>query len=253
MKSLFRKAILLLIIGCLVIGGTYLGYRWIQKRQFEQEVLSAIQTKDSVERLRLEAALRDTRPKETLNVLLATLDSSDPKLRNQAALGLLLYHEHLTDHTRVIIKHLLTDSERGVRLSCAIVLMWVKTPEVEQAYIQALQDKDEKVVQIALPELGYCKNAAANSAVFTMLSHSSWRVRLEACKALITSGAADDRVVSTLEAMQKEEEAKVYDAESAEFDRMEKEAARPGDPPIGHWGNLEEILNRARSIASKHP
>ncbi len=98
------------------------------------------------------------------------------------------------------------------------------------------------------------------------LTHSSWRVRLEACKALITLKRADVRVISALEAMSREPEAAVYDSECNEqplnmqelFEFCEElgiltktqknELAAQAQPEP--WGKLHTILTRARQIGS---
>ena len=91
-----------------------------------------------------------------------------------------------------------------MRLSCAIVLMSVHSPAVDRAYVHAMRDSEEKVARLACLEVGDRGGAEGTEALFTLLDHPNWHVRLEICKALITQKNADQRVLSTLEAMSRE-------------------------------------------------
>ncbi|MBV9469042.1 MAG: HEAT repeat domain-containing protein [Abitibacteriaceae bacterium] len=124
---------------------------------------------------------------------------------------------------------------------------------MEKAYIHALSDKNEKVVSIACGELGSQPSKDAVTALFTMLSHPSWRIRLEVCKSLIKLKAADGRVVSTLEKMTQEPEAIKYDAETEEFHQHAEEIHRqyPNEPKLEMWGKIGEILAQAQQIAAQ--
>lgn len=252
MQRPLLKAIGFTGIVSLMVGGILMGNRWVRQRQFRQEVLGAIQEPNNMLRMTRLAELRDTKAEETLTVLIAALDSPDPALRRQAARGLPFFRDSLAEYGDVIARRLRQDSDPRVRLACAIVLMWVNSPATDQAYIEALQDTEDKVVQIAITELGERKRAETDRALFATLHHPSWRVRLEVCKALITSGAADSRVVSELEAMRQDAEAPVYDTETADFEQREKELVRAGEAPLAHWGKLEDILKQARTVQAKN-
>ena len=84
---------------------------------------------------------------------------------------------------------------------------------VDTAYVGALNDSSEKVVQIACLVMGQRGGDEGLAALRNLLGHPSWRVRLEACKAFITRHPAGTEVLATLEAMSREPEAAVYDAE----------------------------------------
>jgi HEAT repeat protein len=116
--------------------------------------------------------------------------------------------------------------------------------------IALLKDPDERVIQIACGELGHRGGDDARAALFETLSHPTWRARLEACKALITLRAADQRVVSTLEAMSHETEAAKYDEEVADFQQRLAEMGNPKEFQ-GSWGKIAAILEQARQIAAK--
>jgi hypothetical protein len=118
------------------------------------------------------------------------------------------------------IRGLLSGVEDKQRLSCAIKLMKAREPEVKQAYIQALNDSFDKVVAVACFELSSRGGSDSIEALYGVLKHPFWRVRLQACKALMVLKAADEQVVSTLERMAQEPEASEYDAEHEELESM---------------------------------
>ena len=135
--------------------------------------------------------------------------------------------------------------------------MPVRQPVVEHAFLRALADPFEKIVQIACLELSDRGGAEVVSALLARLNHPSWRVRLEVCKALIRRKVADPCLVSTLEAMSREPEAALYDAEVDELDGPLKEymgelmrgLGSEGIPPET-WGKLDTILAKARAVAN---
>ncbi len=199
------------------------------------------------------AALRDSAPVEALDSIISLLTSPEQTLRRRAASSLSMFRDHLEARAGVLIEHLLHHTDPRIRLGCAIVLMNVPTPPVTAAYRLALGDSFDKVAQIACVELGSRGGAENADALIRVLGHPSWRVRLEACKALITQGKAGQRVVATLEAMSREPEARIYDAECDDFDRIVQEVAQESGEslPWGRsWGKLHSILNQARSIAA---
>jgi hypothetical protein len=109
------------------------------------------------------------------------------------------------------------------------------------------------VAQIAVSELGFRGGAEATTALFNTLSNPSWRVRLQACTSLITLKAADKRVVSTLEKMSQEPEAKIYDAEMDEFEEFNQEVGwkMPDEPEMEWCGKIGTILEKARNLAAQ--
>ena len=139
-------------------------------------------------------------------------------------------------------------------VACAIVLMSVVGQGVDRAFLRALADPFETIAQIACLEVGDRHGVEGTSALYGMLGHTSWRVRLEACKALITQKTADPRVVATLEAMGREPEASVYDAAVDEFKDLAEEfsgAFAAEGATVENWGKLDTILARARKLARR--
>jgi hypothetical protein len=131
--------------------------------------------------------------------------------------------------------------------------MEIPAPSVTEAYRRALGDPFDKVAQVAcfaLTSRGGVQNA---EALIRALGHVSWRVRLEACKALIILGKAGQRVVATLQAMSREPEASVYDTECDEFERIDQEISLELGEPLpwpACWGKLHTILEKARNLAA---
>ena len=140
----------------------------------------------------------------------------------------------------LLIDHLLHNPDARVRLRSAIKLIKNLSAPVTGAYRCSLDDPSDKVVQLACWQLGDRGGVDNTEALFRVLNHSSWRVRLEACKALITQGISDHRIAETIEALGKEPEAAIYDAECDDFERVIKE---PGESwPRKMWGRLSTIL-----------
>lgn len=148
-----------------------------------------------------------------------------------------------------MIYGLLNDNSGRNRLSCAIDLMKVQEPQVKRAYIQALDDTFEEVVQLACFQLSHRGGIDTIEALYQALEHRSWHVRLEVCKALITLKSVDQRVVLALEQMVCEPEAIEYDSEYEELERL------LGNPQFPNewtelWGRMDTIIERARQIAA---
>jgi hypothetical protein len=147
------------------------------------------------------------------------------------------------------IEGLRTGTPDSRRLFCAAKLMSVEEPAVTQAYIQALKDPFEKVVQLACTELGDRGGVDAVNALFQVLEQRSWHSRLGACRALITLKVANSQVVSVLEQMAQEPEAAKYDEFVREVEEMEKDPDLPEEWK-GGCGRLGAILEEARQVAA---
>jgi len=215
-------------------------------------ITTILKDEDPARRRRELSALRDQAPLETLDAIISLLGSSEQKVRRQAAKSLSSFSEYLESGGQALAEHLVQNTDAHIRLSCAIKLMSNPTMPVTLAYRRALEDSFDKVAQIACLEVGYREGAGSTEALMRMLDRECWRVRLEACKALITQETADGRVVAALEAMAQEPEARVYDTECDEFEAIEQEVQQEtGEAlPCGRsWGKLETILNQARGVA----
>jgi hypothetical protein len=147
------------------------------------------------------------------------------------------------------IEGLRTGTPDSRRLFCAAKLMSVEEPAVTQAYIQALKDPFEKVVQLACLQLGHRGGEDAVNALFQVLEHRSWRSRLGACRALITLKGANSQVVSVLEQMAQEPEAVEYNEFVREVEEMEQEPDYPEEMKTG-CNRLGTILEEARQVAA---
>jgi HEAT repeat protein len=225
------------------------------------QVRALLEIEAPLERLRALGQLRDQAPRETLAALVHLLECPAEPIRRRAGGGLSAFSKlrgsavTVEQEADALARILERGQDPRVRLSCAIALMPVRQPVVEHAFLRALADPFEKIVQIACVELSDRGGADVVSALLARLNHPSWRVRLEVCKALLKRKVADPRLVSTLEAMSREPEAALYDAESDEFDAAMKEGLSElmrswvgvGTPPET-WGKLEAILAKARSL-----
>jgi hypothetical protein len=243
------KVLTLAALALLVAGLILLGPRWWERRKVEAELLAAFNTGDRMQRLREEARIRDERRADAVPIAASLLDNPDGKIRQGAASFLMLAHSQAVmpdDAAERLAAHLREDTQPNVRLTCAIALMQVKSPAVRDAYLMALHDSNEKVVQLACMEVADRGGPGAKEALSAVTDHPSWRVRLEACKGLIHANLADSATVAALEKLSGEPEARAYDAEIDDFEKREVEA---GVDFGEHWGNTETILRQARDIA----
>ena len=141
-----------------------------------------------------------------------------------------------------------------VRLSRALALGPVHSPNADRAFLRALADPFDKVVQWACREVGERCGAEGTGAIKSLLNHSSWHVRLIACITLIQQKTADQRVVATLEALMREPEAAEHDQFEDEYRDMKKAMilAWGGDESGGEdFGKMASILEKAREVASR--
>lgn len=222
-----------------------------------ESTLSAIlRLENQAKRYAALAELREAEPVAAMTAMIGLLDSPDKALRLQAVRMLPLFKSKaalIEPHVDRLAQHLQRHPDEWVRFACAVTLMSAEGAAVEGAFIAALRDSFEKVAQIACFELASHQSEAERQALVETLHHPSWRLRLEACKALITQQAAAERVVDTLEQMDREPEARAYDVECDKVDAIIKEAEGGQSPEWwdGRWGRMNEILNKARAIANR--
>jgi HEAT repeat protein len=215
----------------------------VGQRKICQKIIDILQPANCDSRFERLRALRDKRPREMLDGLMILLKAPDPNVRRGAGASLGYFRGELAEKAPVLIEYLHHHEDARVRLSCAIHLMSVRDPMVDRAYLTALKSSSEKVAQLACFEVGYRGGAAGAAALFEVLNHLSWRVRLEACRGLIrlyerdgswipetpppetrqdppaarSRAQASALLVAALEKMSSEPEAAVYDAECDDF------------------------------------
>ncbi|MBW3622632.1 MAG: hypothetical protein KY468_04400 [Armatimonadetes bacterium] len=250
-----RRTILVSLGGLLALTGIAWGSfgRRASAPSHDERVLAALRTESRSESDQVLKRLMKQDGKGTVEALLAALDGPEERVRARAARALAM-HRAGEVVPNEMVRHMLHNPTASARLSCAIGLMSVYTLAVREGYIQALDDVEIKVMQIAAGEVGYRGGEGAAEALFRKLHHPSWDARLEICKALITLKAADARVVKELEAMSREPEAAVYDAEDDEYVKMTQEVEKelgPSPELYERWGKIGEILQQAREIASR--
>lgn len=243
-----RQVVLCGLAGLSLRAAYACGARRRSDRQtaISRQVLEILRNDDLLARIDGIERLRYRHGPETRRAVLGALNHPDTKMRVRASASL----GHVgspAPMSRELIFHMLHNATGRVRLSCAIKLMGVNSEAVRRAYIRALDDRGEKVVQIAALELGERGGPDARAALLGKLGDPSWDIRLAACKALITMRAADGRVVAALEAMKREPAAARYDAFIEESDRMDCEMGFPKQPS---WGKMDEIVEEAQRAAS---
>ena len=165
----------------------------------ENRILTTLEIDGKVERMHRFEEFRQNMPAEAFTALISMLDSQDNKIRRRAANALNWFRDQTASRVDVLVNHLQHDNDPEVRLQCAGQLMREKSPVVDFAYAHATGDADEKVALIACNEAGFRGGAEGVNALFNSLTNALPKVRLFACIALVRLGAADEKVVSTLE------------------------------------------------------
>ena len=248
--SSVKVVVVVVVVASAIVLTGFVGVRKVQQHNMEQQVMANLAIEDRMARMHAFAHLRDTAGPSTLAVLIQALDDPDPKIHSRAASELALFHETIGSVARPLSAHLQGSPYSDVRLGCAIMLMSVKSPEAHEAYLHALHDSSDKVVEVACMEMPDDAGIGDAEALYAVLDHPTWNVRLEICKALIRMKKADQRVVSALESMRQDPEAVRYDAFIEDSERREKEMGVAGE--LGpSWGKLDTIIQQARSIAAK--
>lgn len=187
------------------------------KRDIEKRILITLEIDDKMDRIHRFEEFQQNLPAEAFAALISLLDSPDEKIRRRAVHALGWFRDRVPERADVLVNHLLHDENSEVRLSCAIHLMRVRTAAVDLAYARAVGDADEKVALLARNEIGFRGGPEGVNALFHALTNGLPKVRLFACIALVRLGAADGKVVSTLEELRPLPEV-------AEFFRMDPDA-----------------------------
>lgn len=212
---------------------------------------AALHEEDVQQRVSTIAALQADYPQESQQALRRLIEDPDVTTRSRAA-AYLVNSAAAPTVANALLRHLLTDPVGEVRLCCAVGLLPLTTPDAQQAFIQVLQDQNDKVVQVAVVALRRRGGAAVVKPLFGLLHHPSWDVRLAACKALIALNVADSRVIATLETLSHEPEAAAYDAKMEVAERREHEQGHVPEFTWG-WGKINTVLKQAKMIAATNP
>jgi ribosomal protein S18 acetylase RimI-like enzyme len=204
--------------------------------------------------------LREQKPQELLDEIILLLRHPDQKTRRRAGVALGTFSKLKEGEPTVeqkaaeVADYLVNGPDESVRLCCAIHLMPVHHEIVDRAFLAALNDSDDKIVEIACTEVGYRCQVAGGEALVGVLRHPLWRIRLAAAIALINQNQADERVVAALEAMKQQPEAAAYDIEMAEMKESlasMPEAFLPEGEAGEIWRPFDSILAKARGLALK--
>jgi len=235
----------------------------------DRQVLFCLRRESGADRVAGLSKLRAQAPEATLAAIVKALNHDEKRTRRRAGTTLPFFSAlsragvTVERHATELAAYLAEGKDERVRLSCAIALMPLSGPKVDDAFMQALADPFESVVQIASVEVGARKVRGSLRALRSTLKHPSWRVRLEACKALILRKQAGPMVIAALKQLKREPEASVYDLECSEFRDLEASLHKaviadmsrllqlPQPPaetrPVAQsfWENLDSILARA--------
>jgi hypothetical protein len=165
--------------------------------------------------------------------LLVAMDDPVGNVRCRAPL--LLGHVKTASAQEAIIRHLRSDPADSVRLMCVMGIGWTAdTPQKVSALTDALQDSQPNVVFIACSKLGKIGDSQAVSPLRAVLVHPAWKVRFNACEALVRLQAVDETIVTVLEELSVQPEAEEHNKMVSKPSITEKvcpETAGKSGPP----------------------
>jgi len=230
------------------------------EQPLSERVITCLSCDDYLSRRKALDGLKEQSPAEVLEIIIGLLSHPEQKTRRRAAAALNLFSKlhgepiNVERKANELVDYLEHGEDPQVRLACALGLGRVHSPRVDRAFLRALADPSDQVVQWSCREVGERCGAQGTAALFGLLNHSSWNIRLVACITLIYQRTADQRVVATLEAMSREPEVVKHDAFEDEFSEVQKGLlACCGDEcEQGVWGKMASILEKAREVANRH-
>lgn len=150
----------------------------------------------------------------------------------------------MSDQVNALIDGMLSDESQSTRLRCAVGLMKHTEYEVQQAYVKALDDPFDKVVQLSCREVGWRGEVAAVERLRNLLNHALWEVRIAACHGLISLQVVDAYVIEKLEELSLSPEADEYNSDIEEIRELNQEEYRVRDADV--FGTLDFILSELR-------
>jgi N-acetylglutamate synthase-like GNAT family acetyltransferase len=248
------------------LPGVKMEYQEYQKLEFANDqsitdrVLTCLHCDHPRSRSKALQALKAQTPREVLDALMSLLHHPEEQIRRKVGSALNLFSKLNEEPVNVAQKadelahYLEHGDDPRLRLRCALLLGPVHLPGVDSAFLQALADPCDMVVQWSCHEAAQRCGTEGIAKVMGLLNHSSWRVRLTACIALIQQKTADQRVVATLEALMREPEATEHDAFEDEFKELRKNlglACGGDESELEGLGKMASILEKTREIANQ--
>jgi HEAT repeat protein len=216
----------------------------------KQQVAAILTMADWAQRSNAILELKRSQPAEAFAAVVSLLNSPDEVIRRRAGGTLSRFRDQAAAQAEALAGHLRHNPDPRVRLSCGINLLDVQAPTVDQAYLLAIADADEKVAMLSCWQVAHRSGAEGTRALFTAIANLPWRVRMVACKALINQGTADERVVAALEGMSQEPEAAIHEQEQKEM------LETLSEPAFADWAgeleleSVENTLAKARAVAA---
>lgn len=169
-----------------------------------------------------DSKMLSNRQTEELQGALSSLLSKDVSSRVRAGAALALRGLQLSGMETVLLKVMLHDRDSQVRalagFSLSIYVRDSSSKALYSAFVQALNDKDWRVVSVAVDALreGNLYNGwEISEALRPLLSHSNWWVRLSVSRILVDLEVVDNEVIHTLTQLLRQHGQEIYDLESA--------------------------------------
>jgi hypothetical protein len=218
----------------------------------EQRVRNVLLLETRTERFKAIGEIQENMPHEALDVAVALLKSDDEKIRRRAGYSLFSFRAIIGEKVGALADHMLHNPDPDVRLSCAAVLMPVRSPIVDKVYAKAVFDPTEKVAQLSCAQSGWRATPDGTEALFQVLTNRSWDIRFTACAALVNQKTADQRVVATLEALAREPEAVEHDKQATDQSNIQLEKVLTeslGEKYDSRPDTVGSLLERARALA----
>jgi len=223
-------------------------------------VLISLRCDDWHSRTKALQGLKKEAPEAVLDAIVAYLEHPVEEVRQRAGKELPHFSTLREEPVNVgqklneVTAYLEHGEDSRVRLCCAIVLLPVRSAVVDRAFFEALKDPEEEIVELACIEVGLRCGPEGTAALQKLLYHDSWKIRLNACIALIQQKTADQRVVVALEAMCKEPEAAEHEAFGEQFRDFNQDfglVSGAAEVELAKWGTMASILEQARQVAQR--
>lgn len=205
------------------------------------DLLAALRDGDDRRRY---AAVRDLSGRDDGPARAALIDAlKDPTVRVRTGAILRLAAAAPPEALAPILDLLANDPSFMVRRTAATYLRAFEN--ATPGLITALDDADRGVVEFACDSLSELGDAAAIPCLLKVLDHPNWDVREAACRALLSFGVGDQRVVTAIEQLIREPEAADHDLDVEEDHAMFSD---PEDPEETIPPTLATLPQEAREL-----
>jgi HEAT repeat protein len=140
------------------------------------------------------------------------LEDNTPEIRRNAAWAISAIG--VRGVINVLVEHYSAEPSALVRKHISAAIPRMGLLQLRDLMTDALADENEDIIYSAIWALANTDTGKTSTVLYRILKHSSWRLRLAACRALMQTGNVSLEVVETLQLLKEEPEAIEYDKNS---------------------------------------